>query len=197
MEPCLPGTADQQPAAICHLHWEQDEPCLAGYQSELFSISLPVRHHSNPVRCPLEAEKLHVQHHRILSSRRPMRRQLGIVLLLNVSPAGRLRLPTQSMRPALSGGLHSAFSMGNGAYNGLLVSAQERLAHGFSVLTNYAGRDCLDNGEVWAVISGTASRILPTRRRIGETVATTGRASSTFLSQRRLPNIRRKRSSTL
>jgi hypothetical protein len=50
--------------------------------------------------------------------------------------------------PLLTGGNIVAFADGNGAFNGLLVSAQQRMSHGFSVLTNYTWSHCMDDGEV-------------------------------------------------
>ncbi len=73
---------------------------------------------------------------------------VGNSAITNVNARRALTIANPIYGPALSGGLTTAFSMGNGAYNGLLVSAQERLSHGFSVLTNYTWSHCLDNGEV-------------------------------------------------
>ena len=66
----------------------------------------------------------------------------------NINARRALTLANPTYGPLVSGGLTTAFSNANGAYNGLLVSAQERLAHGFSVLTNYTWSHCLDDGEI-------------------------------------------------
>jgi len=50
--------------------------------------------------------------------------------------------------PEVSGGVTTAFSGFNAAYNGLLVSAQERLSHGMTVLANYTWARCMDYGEI-------------------------------------------------
>ena len=66
----------------------------------------------------------------------------------NVNARRALNLINPLYGPQLAGGLVSAFSMGNGAYNGLLVSMEQRLSHGFSVLTNYTWSHCLDTAEI-------------------------------------------------
>jgi hypothetical protein len=66
----------------------------------------------------------------------------------NVNARRALNLINPLYGPQLSGGVTSALSMGNGSYNGLLLTLEERLAHGFSVLTNYTWSHCLDNGEI-------------------------------------------------
>jgi hypothetical protein len=48
----------------------------------------------------------------------------------------------------MSGGITEAYSMGNAAYNGLLVSVQHRLSQGFSINGNFTWSHCLDDGEV-------------------------------------------------
>ena len=59
--------------------------------------------------------------------------------------------------PKVSGGLTSSFSSYNAAYNGLLVSAEQRLAHGVTVLTNYTWARCMDVGEIGQDIGNTFS----------------------------------------
>ena len=59
-----------------------------------------------------------------------------------------LNLINSTYGPLVAGGLTSEFSSFDGAYNGLLVSAQQRLAHGFSVLTNLTWSHCMDDGEI-------------------------------------------------
>jgi hypothetical protein len=59
-----------------------------------------------------------------------------------------LTLSNPIQGPLLAGGLVEDFSMGNAAYNGLLVSAQHRLSQNFSVLTNFTWSRCMDDGEI-------------------------------------------------
>lgn len=66
----------------------------------------------------------------------------------NVNARRALTITNPLYGPQLAGGLVSAFSLGNGAYNGLLLSLEQRLSHGFSVLTNYTWSHCLDDGEI-------------------------------------------------
>ena len=68
--------------------------------------------------------------------------------VLNVNARRALTMIHPSYGPQLAGGLTSAFSLGDGAYNGLLLSLEQRMAHGFSVLTNYTWSHCLDDGEI-------------------------------------------------
>ena len=56
--------------------------------------------------------------------------------------------PAANAGPLFSGGLITSFAQGNAAYNGLLLSLQHRLSHGFSVSTNFTWSHCLDDGEV-------------------------------------------------
>jgi hypothetical protein len=68
--------------------------------------------------------------------------------VLNVNARRALTMIHPSYGPQLAGGLTSAFSLGDGAYNGLLLTLEQRMAHGFSVLTNYTWSHCLDDGEI-------------------------------------------------
>jgi hypothetical protein len=73
---------------------------------------------------------------------------VGGVTATNVNARRALTLLNPAIGPKLAGGLTTAFSNGNAAYNGLLVSVEQRMAHGFSVLTNYTWSHCMDVGEV-------------------------------------------------
>jgi hypothetical protein len=50
--------------------------------------------------------------------------------------------------PAFSGGAIMDGSIGNSAYNGLLVSVQHRLSQNFSISTNFTWSRCMDDGEI-------------------------------------------------
>jgi Carboxypeptidase regulatory-like domain len=73
---------------------------------------------------------------------------VGGVTATNLNARRALTMIHPNYGPLMTGGNVVAFSDGNGAYNGLLVSAQQRMAHGFSVLTNYTWSHCMDDGEV-------------------------------------------------
>jgi hypothetical protein len=73
---------------------------------------------------------------------------VGNTAVTNVNGRRALTIANPIYGPELAGGLTTAFSSANGAYNGLLVSAQQRLSHGFAVLTNYTWSHCMDQGEV-------------------------------------------------
>jgi hypothetical protein len=73
----------------------------------------------------------------------------------NINARRALTMIHPNYGPLMTGGNVVAFSDGNGAYNGLLVSAQQRMSHGFSVLTNYTWSHCLDDGEVGQDIGNT------------------------------------------
>lgn len=66
----------------------------------------------------------------------------------NVNARRALNLMNPLYGPQMSGGVASALSIGNGAYNGLLLTLEQRLSHGFSVLTNYTWSHCMNNGEI-------------------------------------------------
>ena len=68
--------------------------------------------------------------------------------VLNVNARRALTMINPLYGPQLAGGLTSAFSLGDGAYNGLLLALEQRMAHGFSVLTNYTWSHYLDDGEI-------------------------------------------------
>ena len=59
-----------------------------------------------------------------------------------------LNLSNPAQGYKMSGGITEAYSMGNAAYNGMLVSIQHRLSDGFSINGNYTWSHCLDDGEV-------------------------------------------------
>ena len=59
-----------------------------------------------------------------------------------------LNLSNPAQGYKVSGGISEAFSVGNSAYNGLLVSVQHRLSNGFSINGNYTWSHCLDDGEI-------------------------------------------------
>lgn len=59
-----------------------------------------------------------------------------------------LNLSNPAQGYKMSGGVTEAVSMGNAAYNGLLVSVQHRLANGYSINGNYTWSHCLDDGEI-------------------------------------------------
>jgi hypothetical protein len=66
----------------------------------------------------------------------------------NVNARRALTLLRPQYGPTLAGGLISSFSLGDGSYNGLLVSVEKRMSNHFSVLTNYTWSHCLDHGEI-------------------------------------------------
>ena len=70
----------------------------------------------------------------------------GAVTNLNARRA--LTLANPGYGPLLAGGVTTALSIGNGSYNGLLLTLEQRLSHGFSVLSNYTWSHCLDDGEI-------------------------------------------------
>lgn len=70
----------------------------------------------------------------------------GKVTNLNARRA--LTIANPQYGPLMAGGLTTSYSIGNGAYNGLLLSLEQRLSHGFSVLGNYTWSHCLDDGEI-------------------------------------------------
>jgi len=65
----------------------------------------------------------------------------------NESARKALVLANPNVGGIFNGGVLMAQSVGNASYNGLLLSVQHRLSHGFSVSTNYTWSHCLDQGE--------------------------------------------------
>ena len=59
-----------------------------------------------------------------------------------------LNLSNPAQGYKMSGGITEAYSMGDAAYNGMLVSVQHRMSHGFSINGNFTWSHCLDDGEV-------------------------------------------------
>jgi len=65
----------------------------------------------------------------------------------NQKARGALNLANPTSGPLMSGGNIVESAMGYANYNGLLISLQHRLSHGFSVLSNYTWSHCTDLGE--------------------------------------------------
>jgi Carboxypeptidase regulatory-like domain len=65
-----------------------------------------------------------------------------------------LVLANPNTGPLFNGGLQQASPMGNGSYNGLLLSMNHRLSNGLSVTTNYTWSHCLDDGDIGQDVSG-------------------------------------------
>jgi hypothetical protein len=66
----------------------------------------------------------------------------------NESARKALNLSNPAQGYKMNGGVLSAQSLGNGAYNGVLISVQHRLSQGFSINGNYTWSHCLDTGEL-------------------------------------------------
>lgn len=75
----------------------------------------------------------------------------------NINARRALNLINPNYGPQLAGGLITEFSEGDSAYNGLLVTVEQRMSHGFSVLTNYTWSRCMDDGEVGQDITNVYS----------------------------------------
>ncbi len=65
----------------------------------------------------------------------------------NQKARGALNLANPTSGPLFAGGNVFESAMGYANYNGLLLSLQHRLSHGFSVLSNYTWSHCTDLGE--------------------------------------------------
>jgi hypothetical protein len=76
--------------------------------------------------------------------------------ITDVNARRALTLLNPVVGPLLTGGLTTEFSGSSAAYNGLLVSAQQRMSHGLSVLANYTWSHCMDQGEVGQDIGNSA-----------------------------------------
>jgi len=75
----------------------------------------------------------------------------------NVNARRALNSINPNYGPQLAGGLITEFADGDSAYNALLVSVEQRMTHGFSVLTNYTWGRCMDDGEVGQDITNVYS----------------------------------------
>ena len=73
----------------------------------------------------------------------------------NVNARRALNLANPTWGPALQGGVTTAFAYGDAAYNGLLVSIEKRMSHGFQALGNYTWSRCMDDGELGQDIANT------------------------------------------
>jgi hypothetical protein len=73
----------------------------------------------------------------------------------NVNARRALNISNPKWGPYVQGGLTTAFSWGDGAYNAMLVSLEKRMSHGFSVLGNYTWSHCMDDGDIGQDIGNT------------------------------------------
>jgi hypothetical protein len=82
----------------------------------------------------------------------------GAITVTNTNARRALNLIKPLVGPKLNGGVSQQFSSYNAAYNGLVISAEKRLSHGLSVLSNYTWSHCMDVGEIGQDIGNTFSQ---------------------------------------
>jgi hypothetical protein len=73
---------------------------------------------------------------------------VGGVTVNNESARQALTLDNPNVGPYFAGAMIQDESIANASYNGLLLVAQHRLSHDFSVLGNYTWSHCLDDGDI-------------------------------------------------
>lgn len=68
----------------------------------------------------------------------------------------------------MNGGVIMGTSLGDSAYNGLLISVQHHLSQGFSINGNYTWSHCMDDGEVGIDVTAAFQNPANPKGRLGQ-----------------------------